>query len=398
MTLLARAALRCVHLSEIVGNEILHNSTNCLLHWPNLRQLQRSSILLFGGEKAQAKITRTTSFAGNSTYCRTIMSPNEANGSEQLPHGYEYDLITIGAGSGGVRCSRMSAANYGAKVAIVELPLGFVSSERVGGAGGTCVLRGCVPKKLMIYGGEFSHQAVEGAGFGWKVPEGIAHDWSTLQEKKNTELRRLNGIYMKLLSNAGVDYMEGRGTLVDAHTVDIDGKSVTANKILVAVGGTPFKPDIPGKELAITSDEALVLEECPKKIVIVGGGYIALEFAGIFHSFGAEVHVMFRQPLPLRGFDEEVRQFVMDQMALQGIHFHTECSPVSLEKLESGSIKLTTSTGVLEADTVMMATGRKPNTKSIGLDKVGVEVDRNGVIKVHARQLILERKYIVHGD
>lgn len=320
------------------------------------------------------------------------------NGSEQLPHGYEYDLITIGAGSGGVRCSRMSAANYGAKVAIVELPLGFVSSERVGGAGGTCVLRGCVPKKLMIYGGEFSHQAVEGAGFGWKVPEGIAHDWSTLQEKKNTELRRLNGIYMKLLSNAGVDYMEGRGTLVDAHTVDIDGKSVTANKILVAVGGTPFKPDIPGKELAITSDEALVLEECPKKIVVVGGGYIALEFAGIFHSFGAEVHVMFRQPLPLRGFDEEVRQFVMDQMALQGIHFHTECSPVSLEKLESGSIKLTTSTGVLEADTVMMATGRKPNTKSIGLDKVGVEVDRNGVIKVHARQLILERKYIVHGD
>ena len=330
---------------------------------------------------------------------------------------YEYDLLTIGAGSGGVRCSRVSAGTFGARVGIVELPFGFVSGARTGGAGGTCVLRGCVPKKLLIYGGEFANQLNEAGGMGWRVPPGpvpsilaegassgdagaaaVTHDWSALQSKKNAELVRLNGIYKKLLSGAGVDYIEGRGRLVDAHTVDVDGRRITAARILVAVGGTPFKPSIPGAELCITSDEALQLERCPEKIVIVGGGYIALEFAGIFHAFGAEVHVVFRQPKPLRGFDEEVRGFVMEQMAMQGVHFHPSESPTAVEEAEGKGLVFTTDAGTrLEVDQVMLATGRKPNTKNLGLEDVGVDTDAGGVIKVRPLRRAPRRRGVRHA-
>ena len=340
--------------------------------------------------------------AGGSQRRIAAAAAADTSGARSACGEYEYDLLTIGAGSGGVRCSRVSAGNFGARVGVVELPFGFVSGARTGGAGGTCVLRGCVPKKLLIYGGEFANQLNEAGGMGWRVPPGpvpsilaegassadagaprVTHDWAALQSKKNAELVRLNGIYKKLLSGAGVDYIEGRGRLVDAHTVDVDGRRITAARILVAVGGTPFKPAIPGADLCITSDEALQLEDCPKKIVIVGGGYIALEFAGIFHAFGSEVHVVFRQPKPLRGFDEEVRGFVMEQMAMQGIHFHPNETPARVEEVSGRGLVFTTEEGTsIEVDQVMLATGRKPNTTNLGLEDVGVETSKGGVIKV----------------
>ena len=310
-----------------------------------------------------------------------------ANGST-----YDYDMVTIGAGSGGVRCSRVSSSQYNAKVCVVELPFGFVSGRDTGGAGGTCVLRGCVPKKLLIYGGELRHQLEDARGMGWRVAEdAVSHDWAELQTKKNNELLRLNGIYKKLLSNAGVDYVEGRAKIVDKNTIavssspnDPEPKMITAKNILVAVGGTPFKPAVPGaEELTITSDEALQLETCPKSIVIVGGGYIALEFAGIFHSFGADVHVVMRQPTPLRGFDEDVRSFLMDQMVKQGITFHAGESPASIEEIADGKKRVTfQSGGSIDTEVVMMATGRRPNTHDLGLESVGIDMEKNGAIKV----------------
>ncbi|BBM99353.1 glutathione reductase (NADPH) [Marchantia polymorpha subsp. ruderalis] len=294
---------------------------------------------------------------------------------------YDYDLVTIGAGSGGVRASRF-AANLGAKVAVCELPFSTISSDSAGGVGGTCVLRGCVPKKILVYGSQFAHSFEDSKGFGWSYDAKPKHDWNMLIDNKNKELNRLLGVYKNILKNANVALIEGRGKIVDPHTVDISGERIRARHILVAVGGRPYVPDIPGKEFAITSDEALDLPSRPEKICIVGGGYIALEFAGIFNGLGSEVHVFIRQDKVLRGFDEEVRDFVAEQMSLKGIKFHFGESPTAVEKGSDGKFTLVTTKGSEVADSIMFATGRKPNTKNLGLEDVGVNINSKGAIEV----------------
>ncbi|KAK1310107.1 hypothetical protein QJS10_CPA08g00223 [Acorus calamus] len=296
--------------------------------------------------------------------------------------GYDFDLFTIGAGSGGVRASRF-AAGLGASVAVCELPFATVSSDRTGGVGGTCVLRGCVPKKLLVYASKYTHDFEESRGFGWNYEADPKHDWGTLMANKNAELQRLTGIYKNVLKNAGVTLIEGRGKILDPHTVDIDGKLYSARHILIAVGGRPFIPDIPGHEYAIDSDAALDLPSKPEKIAIVGGGYIALEFAGIFNGLKSDVHVFIRQKKILRGFDEEIRDFLMEQMSLRGIEFHTEEPPQAIQKSADGLLSLKTNKGTIDGFShVMFATGRKPNTRNLGLEVVGVKLTKNGAIEV----------------
>ena len=284
--------------------------------------------------------------------------------------GYDYDLITIGGGSGGVRASR-TAGRYGARVAVVE-------ELRVGG---TCVLRGCVPKKLLVYGSHLPHEIEDMRGYGWSV-EGVSHDWSALIAAKEKELDRLHGIYMKLLTGAGNDVLDGKGKIVDPHTVEVAGKRYTAERILLATGGWPSLPDVPGIEHAITSNEALELPERPERIAIVGSGFIAVEFAGIFHGYGSETHLLYRASKVLRGFDEDVRTALDEEMAKKGIRLHSETLPSRIEKTGDSYLVHLTNGETLEVDAVMYATGRHPNTKGIGLEEVGVEMDKNGAVKV----------------
>ncbi|KAE8660683.1 Glutathione reductase [Hibiscus syriacus] len=288
-----------------------------------------------------------------------------------LNHSYDFDLFTIGAGSGGVRASRF-AANFGASVAVCELPFSTISSETTGGVGGTydcrCVLRGCVPKKLMVYASKYSHEFDESNGFGWKYDTKPKHHWSTLMANKNAELQRLTGIYKNILNNAGVKLIEGRG-----QTYTDFGRWASI----------PFIPEIPGRVFAIDSDAALDLPSKPEKIAIVGRGYIALEFAGIFNGLKSEVHVFIRQKKVLRGFDEEIRDFVEEQMSLRGIEFHTEELPQAIVKAAGGSLSLMTNKGTVEGFShIMFATGRRPNTKNLGLESVGVKTNKNGEIGV----------------
>lgn len=245
------------------------------------------------------------------------------------------------------------------------------------------MLRGCVPKKLLVYASKYSHEFEESHGFGWQYDTEPKHDWSTLIANKNAELQRLTGIYKNILKNAGVTLIEGRGKVVDPHTVDIDGKIYRARNILISVGGRPFIPEIPGSEYAIDSDAALDLPSKPKKIAIVGGGYIALEFAGIFNGLTSEVHVFIRQKKVLRGFEEEIRDFVAEQMAVREIEFHTEESPQAIIKSTDRSLSLKTNRGTHDGFShVMFATGRRPNTKNLGLEEVGVKMNKNGAIEV----------------
>ncbi|CAM8888533.1 unnamed protein product [Rhodiola kirilowii] len=319
--------------------------------------------------------------ANGASYRRFCVRAESENGAE--PKKYDFDLFTIGAGSGGVRASRF-AANFGASVAVCEMPFATIASETAGGVGGTCVLRGCVPKKLMVIASKFAHEFEESRGFGWTYESEPKHDWSTLIANKNAELQRLVGIYKTILKNAGVTLIEGRGKIVDPHTVDVDGKLYSAKHILISVGGRPFMPNIPGIEHAIDSDSALDLPSKPTKIAIVGGGYIAVEFAGIFNGLKSETHVFIRQKQVLRGFDEEVRNFVAEQMALKGIEFHPEETPQAIIKSPNGLFTLKTNKETLEGFShVMFATGRKPNTKNLGLENAGVKLDKNGAIEVN---------------
>lgn len=285
---------------------------------------------------------------------------------------YDYDLITIGAGSGGVRASRL-AGRYGARVAVVE--------EKA--PGGTCVLRGCVPKKLLVYGAHFAEDIEDAAGYGWTV-ENATFDWKTLIANKNKELKRLEGVYERILRDANVEMLKGRGTLVDAHTVAVGDKTYTAEKILIAVGGWPVLPDIPGIEHAVTSNEALDLPEFPKDVVIVGGGYIAVEFAGIFNALGAAVTIIIRGDNILRGFDQDIRSELSHELERKGIRIRRECRVTSIEKTPEGRYSLLLDREQEQlTDLVMYATGRAPNTKGLGLEAVGIEIDpRSGAIKV----------------
>jgi glutathione reductase (NADPH) len=283
---------------------------------------------------------------------------------------YDFDMFTIGAGSGGVASSRR-AGSYGARIAICE-------DSRVGG---TCVIRGCVPKKFLVYSAEYADDFADAAGYGWTVPE-PKFDWSRLIANKNQEIDRLEGIYRKMLKDANVTLIEGRGRILDPHTIEVGGKRHTAANILIATGAWPSRPSIPGVEHTITSNEALELPEFPKRIVIVGGAYIACEFASIFNGLGAEVTIMIRGDKILRGFDEDIRDSLTGAMTDRGIAIRTHTEIARIEKTTS-DLRIALKSGeTLTADTVMYATGRAPNTKGIGLAEVGVRLKPSGAVAV----------------
>ncbi|GJX60510.1 glutathione reductase, cytosolic [Tanacetum coccineum] len=319
---------------------------------------------------------------------KMLIDGNEAvnDSSNDNDEQFDFDLFVIGAGSGGTRASRFSA-QYGAKVGICELPFHPISSEVVGGVGGTCVIRGCVPKKILVYGATFGPEIQDAREYGWQVSENVDFDWKKLLQKKTEEIVRLNGVYKRLLSNAGVKLFEGEGRIVGPNEVEViqlDGTklSYTAKHILIATGGRAQRPDIPGQELGITSDEALSLDELPKRVVVLGGGYIAVEFASIWRGMGSTVNLCFRRELPLRGFDDEMRALVARNLEGRGIILHPQTNLTQLVKTDDG-IKVTTDHGEeLMADAVLFATGRVPNSKRLNLQAVGVEVDRTGAVKV----------------
>lgn len=299
---------------------------------------------------------------------------------------YDYDLFVIGAGSGGVRAARMSAS-FGARVAVAE--------DRY--YGGTCVNVGCVPKKLFVYASHFREDFEIARSFGWSMSD-IRFNWQQLIQNKNAEIKRLNGVYERILDDAGVTIIDGRASLLDQHTVEINGKRITSERILVATGGWPSVPDIPGKEHVITSNEAFFLDALPKKIVIVGGGYIAVEFAGIFHGLGVDTTLVYRGPLFLRGFDRDLRRHLADEMQGRGIKLLFDTNIDSVKK-EDGQFKITYTNETRDSsDLVMYATGRAPNTADLGLEKVGVKLNDKGAIVVNEKyQSSVESIYAI-GD
>ena len=290
---------------------------------------------------------------------------------------YDYDLFVIGAGSGGVRAARLTALG-GKKVAVAE-------EYRVGG---TCVIRGCVPKKFMVMASEVSHALEIAEGYGWSFDD-AKFDWPTFLQAKDVEIARLSGIYAANLGKAGVDLVHGRAVMKDAHTVEIlakDGgkpQTFTAEKILIATGGRPWKPeDLPGVEHAITSEEAFHLPELPKRILIAGGGYIAVEFAGIFAGLGVETTLIYRGPNILRGFDDDVRAHLAGEIEKRGVKVILGCQHASIEKTDNGLVNHLENGMTLETDVVMFATGRVPHVKDLGLEKAGVALNDQGAIKV----------------
>ena len=286
---------------------------------------------------------------------------------------YDYDLFVIGAGSGGVRAARI-ASQSGARVAIAE-------EYRIGG---TCVIRGCVPKKLLVYGSEFAQSFADAPGFGWTVT-GASFDWATLRDNVQKEVTRLSGIYNTNLIKAGVTPFEERAELVDAHTVKLvkSGGQFTAERILIATGGAPQLLDgLPGLELGITSNEAFLLPKFPRRILIVGGGYVALEFANIFHGLGAETRIVHRGDRMLRGFDDDLRAHLHIESERAGIRLTMKTTLTKLEKSGDG-LRVTLSTGEhVDTDQVLFAIGRHPNTRGLGLERAGVKIDKYGAVVV----------------
>jgi glutathione reductase (NADPH) len=284
----------------------------------------------------------------------------------------DFDLFVIGGGSAGVRCGRI-AAGHGARVAVAE--------DRFWG--GTCVNVGCVPKKLLVQAGEYGQWAEDAAGFGWRIEKG-PHDWAALIAAKDREIGRLNATYRRLLDNVGATIFDARATFIDAHTLDVGGKRVTAERVVIAVGGHPVAPDIPGADLGIISDAAFFLPEMPRRVTIVGGGYIGVEFAGIFANLGAAVDLVYRQALPLRGFDADLRAGLAEALTAGGIALHPGTSPVRVEA-EGDARATTLSDGTrLVSDLVFFATGRRPATERLGLERAGVPVGADGAIAIDA--------------
>ena len=300
---------------------------------------------------------------------------------------YDFDLFVIGAGSGGVRAARF-AASFGAKVAVAESRY----------LGGTCVNVGCVPKKLLVYGAHFSEQFEQAAGFGWNMVE-ASFDWPTLIANKNREIQRLNGIYRNLLVNSGVTLLESHAKLLDAHRVEVDGQIFSAKHILLATGGWPLKPEIPGIEHAITSNEVFFLEQLPKRVLVVGGGYIAVEFASIFHGMGAKTSLLYRGELFLRGFDGAVRQHLQEELTKSGMDLQFNSDIVRIDKQADGSLLATLQDGrVLEADAVFYATGRRPMLDNLGLENTQVSLDKRGYVQVDELYQTTEPSIIAIGD
>jgi len=284
---------------------------------------------------------------------------------------YDFDLFVIGAGSGGVRAARF-AAGFGAKVAVAESRY----------LGGTCVNVGCVPKKLLVYGAHYAEDIGQAQGYGWTI-DGATFDWKTLIANKDREIQRLNGIYRSILVDSGVTLLQAHARLVDAHTVEVEGKQYTAEHILIATGGWPHVPAIPGREHAITSNEAFYLESLPRRVLVVGGGYIAVEFASIFHGCGADTKLLYRGELFLRGFDGSLRDHLKDEMIKKGVDLQFNADIVHIDKQADGSLLATLEDGrTLEADCIFYATGRRPMLDNLGLEKAGVALDARGFIAV----------------
>ncbi len=285
---------------------------------------------------------------------------------------YDYDLFVIGAGSGGVRAARM-AAGLGVRVAIAE--------DRY--LGGTCVNVGCVPKKLFVYGSHYAEEFEHASAFGWQLTTPPKFDWPTLRDSKNSEIGRLNGIYRDLLNSSGATLINGRARLLDANQVEVAGQIYSAERVLVATGGWPFVPEFPGSEHVISSNEVFFLKDFPQRVIVVGGGYIALEFAGIFNGLGAETELLYRRDLFLRGFDQDLREFVRDQMQQKGVGLNFNADIKSVEKLQDNRLRAHLNNGeTLTADTILYATGRKPNIAGLGLEALGVALREDGAVKV----------------
>jgi glutathione reductase (NADPH) len=285
---------------------------------------------------------------------------------------YDYDLFVIGAGSGGVRAARI-AAGHGARVAVAE-------EHRVGG---TCVIRGCVPKKLLVYGAHFAEDLVDARRFGWQLGD-RSFEWPTLRDNVLAEVDRLNGIYLNTLESHKVTVFPARATFIDPHTLDVGGQRVTAGRILIATGARPSVPSLPGAELGITSNEVFHLDTLPKRLVIAGGGYIANEFAGIFHEFGVHVTLINRGDMILRDWDPALRDRLLTISMAKGLNFKFNCGLESVEKTETGVRLNLHDDEPIEADLMLWAVGRRPNIEGLGLEAAGVDLDDRGAIRVDA--------------
>ncbi|MBX2802947.1 MAG: glutathione-disulfide reductase [Myxococcales bacterium] len=292
--------------------------------------------------------------------------------------GYDYDLIVIGGGSGGVRAARM-AASYGARVVLVE------EKEM----GGTCVNVGCVPKKLFAFGSHYSDDLRDMAAYGWQLPGEARFDWATLKRNKDKEIARLNGIYLQILDRADVEVATGRGTVTGPHEVTVGTRRLSGQHILVATGGRPWRPEpaqMPGVEHTWVSDHIFEMEELPERMLVVGGGYIAVEMASIFHGFGVNVDLAYRGEMLLRGFDDDVRHELSNELRKRGLHVHFRCAPQRVTREADGRLRVhMDDSEVVVTDAVLMATGRVPNTFGLGLQDVGVQLSDRGAVLVNDR-------------
>ncbi|KAG4080986.1 hypothetical protein HA402_010157 [Bradysia odoriphaga] len=300
---------------------------------------------------------------------------------------FDVDLFVIGAGSGGVRAARF-AADFGARVAVAESRY----------LGGTCVNVGCVPKKLLVYGAHYHEDFEQAQGFGWTTGQ-PSFDWPALIANKNREIERLNGIYRKLLVNSGVTLYEGHAKLHDAHTVEVNGQRLRAAHILIATGGWPMVPDIPGKEHAITSNEAFFLPALPRRVLVVGGGYIAVEFASIFNGLGAQTTQAYRGELFLRGFDQSVREHLRAELTKKGVALRFNADVARIDKQADGSLRATLKDGgIIDTDCVFYATGRRPMLDNLGLENTQVKLDDKGFIAVDDAYCTSEPSVLAIGD
>ncbi len=299
---------------------------------------------------------------------------------------FDFDLFVIGAGSGGVRAARI-AAGHGARVAVAE-------EYRVGG---TCVIRGCVPKKLLVYGSHYHDELADAARYGWNIGSPVV-DWAVLRDNVQAEVSRLNGLYIQTLEKSGAAILNARATFLDAHTLDVTGKRVTAKNILIATGAAPVFPDCPGAELGITSNEIFHLPDLPTSVLISGGGYIATEFAGILHGLGVQVTQLYRGQLILKGWDQDCRMLLQKSMLDKGIKIHTGAAFTSIEKTASGFRAHLTDGSTVETDLIVHAIGRKPNIASLGLEAAGVAVTESGAVQVNDHHQTSQAHIYAVGD
>lgn len=285
--------------------------------------------------------------------------------------GFDFDLFVIGGGSAGVRCGRIAAA-HGARVGVAEGRFW----------GGTCVNIGCVPKKILVQAAEYGAHAEDAVGFGWRGAAAGVHDWAALIAAKDREIARLNGTYRRLLEGVGATVFEAQARFLDPHRIAVGDTEISAERIVIATGGRPLRPDIPGAELGIVSDDAFYLDRRPERVVILGSGYIAVEFAGIFRGLGAEVDLVFRQPLPLRGFDRDLREAMAEALVAQGVRLFPESNIAAVEAMGMGRVAVLADGRRIAADCVFFASGRGANTEGLGLDHAGVATSASGAVMI----------------